>query len=110
MPSKSFSFYGRERVSQPVLDYCSLSPRTNRKQFSRGVCDFTNIECTYIQHVQLVKKCLKQCTLHLVADVHDDIPFPMITSGRLALFSNATADEMALLSATITGGSGHLGG
>ena len=38
------------------------------------------------------------------------IPFPMITSGRLAALSNATADNTALLSATITGGTGHLGG
>ena len=40
---------------------------------------------------------------------HEHVPFPMITSGRLAVLSNATADEMALLSATITGGSGHRG-
>ena len=53
---------------------------------------------------------LVTATTRTVAYLHENKPFPMITSGRLAVLSNVTADEMALLSATITGGSGHRGG
>ena len=39
--------------------------------------------------------------------VPQESPFPMMTSGFLADFSSDRADEMALSSARVTGGSGH---